>query len=199
MEKFLNSLLVGAVLLIGALTAELAEYKREVATVKFMYQRSKAAVAYNSAEASLHKTNVESLQKRVSDMETKIKTIVEHFPILSPYFITGRYGDVRETHIHQGLDLAVPQGTSIYSPIAGRCIPSWDDNGGWIATVYNEKVSHRFMHCRYRPISGEVEAGSIIAFSGNTGKSQGPHVHWEIFIGEARVDPEDYLKLLKQI
>lgn len=100
-------------------------------------------------------------------------------------------------HHHDGIDIDVPEGTSVYASASGRVFFYGDQPGygnvlilehkdGFI-TMYGHLSSSIVEPGRY------VEAGQEIALSGNTGISSGPHLHFEIRNGEFPVDPLRYL------
>jgi len=43
-------------------------------------------------------------------------------------------------------------------------------------------------------VGDRVEAGQLIGLVGGTGRVQGPHLHWEVWVGGVQVDPLDWLK-----
>lgn len=108
--------------------------------------------------------------------------------------ITGEKGKV-----HTGVDFAVPQGTSIHAADSGTVIVAeWYsgygycviiDHGGGVWTLYG--------HIRkggIRVSSGDkVSRGDVIAESGSTGNSTGPHLHFEVRIDGRTVNPMPYL------
>jgi murein DD-endopeptidase MepM/ murein hydrolase activator NlpD len=108
--------------------------------------------------------------------------------------ITGEKGKV-----HTGVDFAVPQGTSIHAADSGTVIVAeWYsgygycviiDHGGGVWTLYG--------HIRkggIRVSSGDkVNRGDVIAESGSTGNSTGPHLHFEVRIDGKTVNPMPYL------
>ncbi|WP_440960919.1 murein hydrolase activator EnvC family protein [Paenibacillus nitricinens] len=108
--------------------------------------------------------------------------------------ITGERGKV-----HTGVDFAVPQGTSIHAADSGTVIVAeWYsgygycviiDHGGGVWTLYG--------HIRkggIRVSSGDkVNRGDVIAESGSTGNSTGPHLHFEVRIDGKTVNPMPYL------
>ena len=113
--------------------------------------------------------------------------------------ITSHYGESRGTHIHQGIDIPLPIGTPLYATSSGRVEYVYDDRGGHIAKIYTSSdVVIKYMHLKDRVIEGEVLAGDIIALSGNTGSSSGPHLHFEIWVKGRPVDPELLIKLITQ-
>ncbi|BCJ37136.1 hypothetical protein Athai_46390 [Actinocatenispora thailandica] len=112
------------------------------------------------------------------------------------YWISSGFGR-RWGVLHAGVDLAVPMRTPVHAAHAGRVsIAGWYDgygravgieNGQGIATVYghNSKV---LVH------DGQwVRAGQVIALSGNTGDSHGPHVHFEMRRHGVPFNPLPYL------
>jgi murein DD-endopeptidase MepM/ murein hydrolase activator NlpD len=99
--------------------------------------------------------------------------------------------------MHEGIDLAVANGTPVVSAAAGTVIyAGWMggygnlvlvDHGGGFATAYGHNTSVTVG-------SGQqVAQGQLIAYSGNTGNSTGPHVHFEVRVNGAAVDPLGYL------
>ena len=98
---------------------------------------------------------------------------------------------------HRGMDIAAPRGTPVRAPaegvvvFAGRrrgyglCVEL--DHGDGITTFYghasrlNVKVGTR------------VRRGDVICYVGSTGKSTGPHLHYEVRINGKPVDPERFI------
>lgn len=84
---------------------------------------------------------------------------------------------------HRGIDIAVPVGTPVRSTRKGRVVFA-GDRAGYGATVIVEHANgdrtlygHNAM-LRVSP-GDQVESGTVVAFSGNSGRSTGPHVHFE--------------------
>jgi murein DD-endopeptidase MepM/ murein hydrolase activator NlpD len=85
---------------------------------------------------------------------------------------------------HRGIDIAVPAGTPVKATRKGQVVLAGDDHRGHGITVIIEHdngdrtlYGHNSM-VRVHP-GEQVEAGTVVAFSGNTGRSTGPHVHFE--------------------
>lgn len=100
----------------------------------------------------------------------------------------GQHGEPRITHVHNGIDIAVPVGTPIRAIADGAVVvvgPS-SGYGYWVGInhglVNGNKVSSEYGHLsKWVVNSGQkVKQGQIIAYSGNTGYSQGPHLHLTI-------------------
>ena len=98
---------------------------------------------------------------------------------------------------HKGIDWATPVGTAVMASSGGTVTKAgWGSGYGYV--VYINHADGR--QTRYGHLSkvlvkqGQtVTQGQKIALSGNTGVSTGPHVHFEILIGGAQVNPFDYL------
>lgn len=85
---------------------------------------------------------------------------------------------------HRGIDIAVPVGTPVHATRKGRVLLAGDDHHGHGFTVVLEHENGDrtlFGHnSLIRVHEGEVvEPGTVIAFSGSSGRSTGPHVHFE--------------------
>lgn len=113
------------------------------------------------------------------------------------YRITSSYGP-RWGRTHQGIDLAVSTGTPVASAADGVIIQSgW--NGGYGISIYVDHgngVITRYGHLSqaYAQVGRNVKQGEVIGLSGNTGNSTGPHLHFEIRIGDQAVNPTGYME-----
>ncbi|MEK5240040.1 peptidoglycan DD-metalloendopeptidase family protein [Paenibacillus sp. FSL L8-0470] len=108
--------------------------------------------------------------------------------------VTGEVGKM-----HTGVDFAVPQGTSIHAADSGTVIIAewWSGYGNCVIIDHGGGVWTLYGHIREGGIkvrAGEkVERGQVIAESGSTGRSTGPHLHFEVRIDQKAVNPMPYL------
>lgn len=123
------------------------------------------------------------------------------WPTPSTRYITSQYGYrihpiLGTRRFHSGVDIGAGQGANILAANSGTVIYSGVnggygncliiDHGGGIKTLYG--------HCSKLLVSnGEtVSAGQLIAYVGSTGLSNGPHLHFEIYVNGSTVDPLSY-------
>lgn len=102
-----------------------------------------------------------------------------------------------ETRGHTGIDLAVPTGTPIRAALPGTVTVSQYnssygyyviiDHGNGLSTLYGH--NSRLL----AQVGQTVEAGDIISLSGSTGRSTGPHLHFEVRVNGERTNPRYYL------
>ncbi len=106
--------------------------------------------------------------------------------------VTGR------STMHRGLDFAVNTGTKVYAPADGVVEvvrPSREGSGNFLKIQHAFGFSSSYSHLhRFDVKQGEfVKKGQLIARSGNTGLSSGPHLHYEVrFVGRA-LDPRPFV------
>jgi len=82
---------------------------------------------------------------------------------------------------HLGIDLIIPIGTPIYAPTNGTAKYSYGNEGGNTLYFTDEKGRlHRFLHLNTWSDKKEFKEGERIAYSGNTGLSTSPHLHWDL-------------------
>ena len=107
--------------------------------------------------------------------------------------ITSGYGPRWGTE-HTGIDIRAKVGTPIYAPEAGFVSSNTHKTGGIQAFVTAKSgTKYGFAHLSKVDRAGPVKKGDLIAYSGNTGKSTGPHIHLSIRQpGGKRVDPQTY-------
>ncbi len=118
-------------------------------------------------------------------------------------FIWPIFGDITQyfTWYHTGLDIAGPVGTPIYAAKSGTvmeasCGWNWGygchvlmNNGGSFSTMYAHMVTQPSVS-----VGQSVGQGQLIGYRGNTGRSTGPHTHFEIRINGHVVNPLPYLR-----
>lgn len=99
---------------------------------------------------------------------------------------------------HTGMDLAVPTGTPIRAALGGTVIVSKYNAGGYgyyVMIDHGNGLATLYGHCsKLLARTGQtVQAGDIIALSGSTGRSTGPHLHFEVRVNGERANPRAYL------
>ncbi len=102
---------------------------------------------------------------------------------------------VSSAFMHSGVDLAAPSGTPVYAASAGVVLGARPNGGygNWIQIDHPEKLSTVYAHLsRFAPglkAGAPVRRGELIGFVGSTGRSTGPHLHFELLADGAPVDP----------
>jgi len=105
--------------------------------------------------------------------------------------VTGRRAN------HKGIDMAAPTGTPIFATADGTVdMAQWFGGyGNFIKLEHGGDMETRYGHLsklNVRP-GQEVKKGDLIGFVGSTGRSTGPHLHYEVRIAGEAVDPTPYL------
>ncbi|MEV6563951.1 M23 family metallopeptidase [Streptomyces kronopolitis] len=99
--------------------------------------------------------------------------------------------------VHTGIDFPVSYGTPVMSATDGTIRTQWNSAYGNMAIVTAPDGTETwYCHLSSTKVrSGEVKAGDRIAYSGNSGNSTGPHLHFEVRPGGgAAVDPQPWLR-----
>ena len=114
--------------------------------------------------------------------------------------ITSRYGWrtlFGVSNFHGGLDIAVRTGTSVKAADGGKVITSaWHSSYGYYIIIDHEngKQTYYAHNSKLLVRVGErVYQGQVIAKSGSTGNTTGPHCHFEVRVNGQRVNPRNYL------
>ncbi len=119
------------------------------------------------------------------------------FPLpAGSYTVSAYYGDGRG---HKGVDLAAKSGTPIYAAAAGTVIQAkYDGNyGNSVVIDHGNGMKTRYAHASAIKVSvgTVVEQGDLLALVGRTGQATGNHLHFEVMIGNNRVNPAPYIGL----
>ena len=106
--------------------------------------------------------------------------------------------------MHEGVDLAAPTGTPIYAASDGIVVGATLSGGygNWIRIDHPRKLSTVYGHLsEFAPgieEGAQVSKGDLIGLVGNTGRSTGPHLHFEILSNGKAVDPLSYSELKRE-
>ncbi len=94
---------------------------------------------------------------------------------------------------HSGIDIGIPLNTAVIATHSGTVTyADWSDVGyGYLVIVQNARFITYYAHnTSFNVTQGaQIGKGSILAWSGSTGNSSGPHVHYETRIDDIPVDP----------
>jgi murein DD-endopeptidase MepM/ murein hydrolase activator NlpD len=190
-----------------AVRDRLAWSQRELATARRDKRSTLANVREDKDEAIGH---MRDLQAQSAALAAKIRSAQSSAVVPGPTGAPSAAGFIWPVHgvltsgfgwrwgrMHEGIDLAVPNGTPVVAAAAGTVIiAGWMggygnlvvvDHGGGISTAYGHNTSVT------AGVGQQVAQGQLIAYSGSTGHSTGPHVHFEVRINGGPVDPMGYL------
>lgn len=153
----------------------------------------------NHATAAQHKS-IEALLDSLKDK----RNLLASTPSLRPAvgWISSNFGYrvspfTGRRELHKGLDIANRQGTPIIAPADG--VVTFADNKwlmGNMITVehgFGMLTNYGHLHKILKKKGDRVKRGEIIALMGNTGRSTGPHVHYEVRLNGVPVNPENYI------
>ena len=100
--------------------------------------------------------------------------------------------------LHPGVDLAEPFGAEIHAAAAGRVVHAGPAGGYGIMVEidHGNGLASRYAHMSEALVEeGEaVDKGAVLGRLGSTGRSTGPHLHYEVRVDGEPVDPERYLR-----
>lgn len=172
-----------------------------------------------SARMAFQFESYASIEKLINNQEAKLSSLPAIQPVSNKQLnriasgfgmrIDPVYGTPK---MHRGLDFTAPQGTPIYATGDGVIITAGNSGDGYGNHV---EINHGYGYVtlyghmvRVKGRSGQkVKRGEIIGWVGSTGKSTGPHCHYEVSINGANVNPvyffsndlnaEQYDQLLK--
>ena len=98
---------------------------------------------------------------------------------------------------HKGVDLAQPSGTPVYATADGivSMAERYSSYGNYIQIEHGGELQTRYAHLSgYAVAAGEqVRKGQLIGYVGSTGRSTGPHLHYEVRVAGEAVDPRPYM------
>ncbi len=176
----------------------------------------KAEVAVQPSNQD-YATLVIRIDKAVKETQLKEQSVIELWESLSERlsllnstpnikpargWITSRFGYrlnpfTNKMQLHAGLDIAAAPGSPVYSPADGVVIfASYDETYGKLVSIdHGYGVTSRFAHNSqiYVRVGQKVSKYDVISSVGNTGRSTGPHLHYEVRVNGIPVDPINFI------
>lgn len=122
-------------------------------------------------------------------------------PLSSPFGLR-RFFNGEERNPHSGLDFAVPAGTPVKAPAAGRVtlVGDYFFNGRTVFVDHGQGLVSMFCHLSKVEVKtgDELPRGAVLGRVGATGRATGPHLHWNVSLNDARVDPAIFIGAFKR-
>ena len=151
-------------------------------------------------DARLEEVRQQEIMQALQDNESMLSTTPSVWPtsgwVTSPFgWRTSKFTGKRE--FHKGIDISAPPGTPVYAPSSGKIIYASRDGsyGLSVKIAHNQSLLSRYAHLQTLDVKvGDiVERGQLIGYVGNTGRSTGPHLHYEVRLSGVPVDPMHYI------
>lgn len=121
-------------------------------------------------------------------------------PLSSPFGLR-RFFNGEERNPHSGLDFAVGASTPIKAPAAGKVIliGNYFFNGNTVFVDHGQGLISMFCHMSKVDVKlgQSLPRGGIVGRVGATGRATGPHMHWNVSLNDARVDPAIFIGAFK--
>jgi murein DD-endopeptidase MepM/ murein hydrolase activator NlpD len=158
-----------------------------------------------NADPETFRSNVQIITAEIERL-AQVKSLANQLPLTKPVAssaITSRFGTrldpfLRRPALHTGVDFRAPKGYPVHSTAAGTVVTA-EYSGGYGKMVeidHGNGVSTRYGHLsRISVKAGDtVGKGVIVGRAGSTGRSTGPHVHYEVRIDGEPIDPMRYIR-----
>lgn len=177
----------------GPLTEELTVLQNEAGVEQRLQELA--------AEIELKETQLEALDSLLSGRRSQPKSYLANMPVRRGY-ITSRYGYRTDpftgrTAFHAGIDFAGPEGTDVFAVAPGIVIFAGVKSGyGNVVEInHGDGMSTRYAHARSLvvKVGDMVSKDQLVAYMGSTGRSSGPHLHYEVMRNSDQVDPSTYI------
>ena len=201
------------------------EAEKEMAAVESMANNQLFSSIENSLNLLASRINVQYISyKQIDGFIRNKEQLLSHTPAIQPVSnkdlnrIASGYGYridpvYKTVKMHAGLDFAAPQGTPIYATANGTVTVAGNKGNGYgNHVIINHGYGYETLYghmVKVKARSGQkVTRGEVIGWVGNTGKSTGPHCHYEVHKKGIKIDPvyffyndltpEQFDRLLKQ-
>jgi murein DD-endopeptidase MepM/ murein hydrolase activator NlpD len=153
-----------------------------------------------SAEATRQEQSLQELQAYFQDQKSLLASTPSIWPARG--WVTSDFGSRLDPYtadrvMHQGLDIAAPHGKEVYSPSDGTVVFAGLEGGygNVIVIDHGYGIKTRYGHLAKILVKpGEkVKRGALIAAVGNTGRSTGPHLHYEVRVNGIPQNPRKFI------
>ncbi len=151
-------------------------------------------------EAARQEQSLRELQEYFDDQHSQLASTPSIWPARG--WVTSDFGTrmdpySAERKMHQGMDIATPHGQSVYSPSDGSVVFIGTEGGyGKVLVVdhgYGVKTRYGHLSEVFVRLGDRVKRGDKVAAVGNTGRSTGPHLHYEVRVNGIPENPRKFI------
>ena len=138
------------------------------------------------------------LRTRWGEEVSRLEALPAGLPVRGNFYMSSGFGTradplTGQTAVHEGVDFVAPVGTPIVATGKGTVRRSEyaADLGHHVEIVHAEGYVSRYGHLsvRHVRVGDEVERGQLLGKLGNSGRTTGPHLHYEVWLNGRLVDP----------
>lgn len=153
-----------------------------------------------STEVTIQERSFQELVEYLEDQKSLLKSTPSIWPVKG--WLTSKFGYrtspfTGRREMHKGLDIATRSGTPIIAPADGLVVFAGREGGfgNMIILDHGYGITTRYGHCSSLDVKlgQKIKRGDIVARVGNTGRSTGPHVHYEVAVNGVSVNPSRYI------
>jgi murein DD-endopeptidase MepM/ murein hydrolase activator NlpD len=153
-----------------------------------------------SAEATRQEQSLQELQAYFQDQKSLLASTPSVWPARG--WVTSDFGQrldpyTAERVMHQGLDIAAPHGKEVYAPSDGTVVFAGLEGGyGNVLVIdHGYGIKTRYGHLSRLMVKAgdKIKRGALIAAVGNTGRSTGPHLHYEVRVNGIPQNPRKFI------
>lgn len=188
---------------------------------KLLRAQGVSALAQGGPFEAVSKSGTASEEEKLEVVLTSVNGMLDHLdglqrivrslPLASPldyYYVSSRYGRRTDpingtTAMHRGVDFGAKHRATVYSTAPGKVIyAGWKGKfGRFIEIDHGNGVITRYGHLRriYVKRGQEIRYRTKIGQMGNSGRSTGTHLHYEIHVNKRSVDPLKIMKAGKNV
>jgi murein DD-endopeptidase MepM/ murein hydrolase activator NlpD len=144
--------------------------------------------------------NLRALDRLMARAGRALAALPSRWPVRGS--VNSEYGNrkspwTNEPEFHAGIDIGANRGTAVQAPAAGTVVfaGSAPEYGTTVIVDHGQDIKSLYGHLSQVSVKPgqKVERGTLIAYTGNTGRSSGPHLHYEILVKGKAVNPRAYL------
>jgi len=155
---------------------------------------------------ALHSTTEEmqtltTFRDSVSDVKFWKDPLVAPLPgcVISPFGVKRLHNGKPTGEIHAGIDQRASDGTPIRAVAAGlvKIVQPFNVLGGTVAIDHGQGLETMYLHMSKLNVElgAHVNKGDVIGYVGSTGRANGPHLHWVVYVNGVPQNPQQWVKL----
>jgi murein DD-endopeptidase MepM/ murein hydrolase activator NlpD len=151
---------------------------------------------------------VQATLKQAEKMRRVMDILPTHRPLADQFETTSGFGPrsdpfTGQSALHSGIDFRAPTGTPVRAAASGT-ITEAQSMGGYgrmVEIAHGAGLTSRYAHLSSISVENgqKVRKGDIVGYVGSTGRSTGPHLHFETRVDDAPMDPARFLRAARRL